>query len=42
VNDVTYLQSYITTGDKKKMSFVKASFTPGYADSLLFNIKNRK
>jgi len=25
VNDVTYLQSYITMGDKKKMTFVKAS-----------------
>ena len=25
VNDVTYLQRYITMGDKKKMIFVKAS-----------------
>ena len=48
VKDVTYLQLYITKGDKKKMTFVKAS------DHLLnsrchtwlhrkpFNIKNRK
>ena len=36
-------------GDKKKMTFIKASdhllnpaYIPGYADNLLFNIKNRK